>query len=338
MRLRRLALAAALLGSFGAACDKEQLAEAAVPDTGVTMAYDLTPGQTYKGHVEQRTVLESPMGNIDMRLEYDLDVIVTGTMSADGPLLAATFNNIEANAIMPGGIPPEAAGFDPKVAKTLNGVELRFNMNEGGEVENMPELPEGQPPAIQAFLGQMTGGLQSAFARMPDKPLKKGESWSRDREDDGNTVTMKGVFKDFGTDASGATVATLETESSGDIKREAQGQTIEGTVSGLSTIKFVTSDGYASALERKIRQTSNMGSITLEFDITWEKGEKKAVEASAPAEVQAVTDPCDADYVGGEECPDDAQAITDPCDADYVGPEPCEDDAAAAEAAPAGTP
>ncbi|MCR9166447.1 MAG: hypothetical protein ACE37F_35065 [Nannocystaceae bacterium] len=338
MRLRRLAFAAALLCPLGSACDKEQLAEAAVPDAGVTMVYDLTPGQTYQGHVEQRTVLESPMGNIDMRLEYDLNVIVTGTASADGPLLAATFDNIEANAIMPGGIPPEVAGFDPKVAKTLNGVELRFNMNEGGEVENMPELPEGQPPAIQVLLGQMTGGLQSAFARMPDKPLKKGESWSRDRNEDGNTVTMKGVFKDFGTDASGATIATLETESSGTIKREADGQSIEGNMSGLSTIAFVTSEGYAKTLERQVRQTSNMGSVSLEFDITWTKGEKKAVEASTAAEVQAVTDPCDADYVGGEVCPDDAQAITDPCDADYVGPEPCADEADASEAAPSGNP
>lgn len=338
MRLRRLALAAALLGSFGAACDKDQLTEATVPDAGVTMAYDLTPGQTYKGHLKQRTVLESPMGKIDMRLEYDLDVLVTDTMSADGPLLAATFNNIEANAIMPGEVPHEAPGFDPELAKTLDGVELRFNMNEGGEVENMPEPPEGQPPAIQAFLRQMTSGLQAAFARMPDKPLKKGESWSRDRTEDGSTITTKGVFKDFGTAANGSTVATLETKSSGEVKREAQGLSIEGTVSGLSTIKFVTSDGYASALERKIRQTSNMGDITLEFDITWEKGEKKAIEPSAPAEVQAVTDPCDADYVGGEECPDDAQAITDPCDADYVGPEPCEGDAAAADAAPTGNP
>lgn len=306
------------------------------------MLYDLTPGQTYQGHVSQSTVLETQMGNVDMRLEYDIDLLVTGTTSADGPLLAATFNNIEAKAILPQGVPAGAVGFDAEAAKSLNGVQLRFNMTEDGEIENMPELPEDQPPAIQLFLGQMTGGLQAAFARMPDKPLKKGESWTRERDEDGVTTTMKGVFKDFGTDASGATVATLETENSGDMKREREGQTLEGSVSGLSTIKFVTSEGYASALERQVRQTTNMANINLKFDITWTKGEKQAVETKGPAEVQAVTDPCDPDYVGGEACPADAadgqQAITDPCDPDYVGPDPCEDDAAAAEEAADGNP
>ena len=220
MRLRRVVLAAALLGSFATGCEKEQLAAAVVPDEGVTMVYDLTPGQTYAGHVSQSTVIETPMGNVQMRLEYDLDLLVTGTASADGPLLVATFKNIEAKAIMPEGIPAAAAGFDPEVAKSLDGVELRFNMNEGGEVENLPEIPEDQPPAIQAILGQMTGWLQAAFARMPDKPLKKGETWTREEDSqEGVTSSMKGLFKEFGTNASGATVATLETENSGTMKR-----------------------------------------------------------------------------------------------------------------------
>ena len=338
MRSRSLLLAVTLLGCFGTSCEKEQLAEAVVPDTGVTMAYDLTPGQTYQGHISQNTTIETPMGNVQMKLEYDVELLVTGNASADGPLLAATFKEIKANAVMPSGVPAEAMGFDPEAAKSLNGVELRFNMNEGGEIENIPELPEDAPMQIKVILGQMTGGLQAAFARMPDKPLKKGESWTRDRDEDGTTTSMKGLFKDFGSDASGATIATLETESEGKIKREAEGKTVEGTVSSLSTVKFVTSDGYASSLKRKIRQTSNMGSVNLEFDVTWTKGEKQAVEAKASGEVQAVNDPCDADYVGPDPCGDDgdAQAITDPCDADYVGPDPCEDDAAAPAAAPEG--
>lgn len=333
MRLRRLALAAALLGCVGTSCQKEQLPAAAVPDEGVTMLYDLTPGQTYDGHVKQSTVVATPMGNIDMRLEYDLAVIVTGNTSAQGPLVAATFNNIKANAIMPGGIPAAAAGFDPEVAKSLNGVEMRFNLSEGGEIENMPELPEDQPPTLLMMLGQLTGGVQASFMRLPEKPLKKGDTWTRERNEDGTTSKMNGKLKKFAANGAGESIAVLETDSTGDVKREVQGQKLEGTLNGLSTIEFVTSGGYASSLQRKIRQTMGDQEINMEFDVTWTKGEKKAVEM-AP-EVQAVTDPCDADYVGGEECPSDApeQAITDPCDGDYVGPEPCEDDAAAAPAA-----
>ncbi len=338
MHLRRLVLAAAMAGSlvsFGTACQKQQLTETVVPDAGVTMRYDLTPGQTYKGHVESQTVAETPAGNVDIRFEYDIDLLVTGTMSADGPLLIATFREITAKAIMPAGLPPAMAGVDPEVAKSLNGVELRFNMTEAGELSNMPELPKDQPPAVLATLGMLTGGLQAAFARMPDDPLKKGESWTRERDEDGTKSKMTGTFKDFGSDAKGETVATLETENSGTVTREAGGQDMEATVSGLSTVSFVTSAGFASALQRKIRQTSNMANVNLSFDVTWTKGDKVAVEASAPAEVQAVSDPCSDDYVGPEPCEaDEQQAITDPCDADYVGGEECEDDAAAAEAAP----
>ncbi len=328
MRLRRLALAAALLGCFGTSCEKKPSAAVVVPDEGVTMRYDLTPGQTYAAHIEQKTLIETPMGNVDIRLEYDVALLVTGTTSADGPLLAATFNNIKANAIMPGGIPAAAAGFDPAVATTLNGVELRFNMTEGGELENMPELPEGQPPAIVAIMSQLTGGLQASFARLPDAPLKEGETWSRDQEEDGTTSTMSGKLKKLRANGAGDTVATLETENSGKIKSEAEGKTIEGTVSGLSTIAFVSSAGYASSLDRKIRQATNLADVNLEFEVTWTKGEKQAVEVQG--EVQAVTDPCDADYVGGEACTEgggEQQAITDPCDADYVGGEACEEDA-----------
>lgn len=336
MRLRRLALAAALLGSFGTSCEKNTAAAVVVPDEGITMRYDLTPGQTYDGHIKQTTVIETGMGNVEMRLEYDVALLVTGSSSADGPLLSATFDNIKANAIMPGGLPAAAAGFDPEVATTLNGVELRFNMNEGGELENMPELPEGQPPAIVAIVGMMTVGLQSAFARLPDEALKEGGTWTRDRDKDGTTSTMSGKVKKVRANKSGDMVATLDTESTGKMIREQAGQKVEGTLSGLSTIDFVSSAGYASSLNRKLRQSSNQADVRLEFDITWEKGEKKAVEAQA--EVQAVTDPCDADYVGGEDCPADGgeqQAITDPCDADYVGGEECPADAAPAEAAPA---
>ncbi len=338
MHLRRIVLAAALAGSlssFGTACQKQQLTEAVVPDAGVTMRYDLTPGQTYQGHIESQAVAETPAGNVDIRFEYDVELLVTGTMSPDGPLVVATFRNIKANAIMPAGLPPAMAGVDPEVAKSLNGVELRFNLSEAGEIANMPELPEDQPPTVLATLGQLTAGLQAAFARMPDEPLKKGETWTRNRDEDGTSTEMTGTFKDFGSDASGATVATLETENKGSIKSEAQGQQVEGNVSGLSTITFVTSAGFASALERKIRQTSNLANVTLDFDITWTKGDKVAVDTTTPAEVQAVEDPCDPDYVGGEACEGaEQQAITDPCDPDYVGGEDCEEDASAAEAAP----
>ncbi|MGH1346529.1 MAG: hypothetical protein ACRBN8_33495 [Nannocystales bacterium] len=333
MRLRRLALAAALVGCFGTSCDKKPDTAVVVPDEGVTMRYDLTPGQTYAGHINQKTIIETQMGNVEMRLEYDVALLVTGATSPDGPLLAATFNNIKANAIMPGGIPPAAAGFDPKVAGTLNGVELRFNMTDGGELENMPELPEGQPPAIVAIMSQLTGGLQSAFTRLPDEPLKEGEEWSRERDEDGTTSTMSGKLKKLRANSDGDMVATLDTESSGKMKREVEGKMVEGSISGLSTISFVSSAGFASSLDRKLRRSTNMADIRLEFEVTWEKGEKTAVEVQG--EVQAVTDPCDADYVGGEECPADGgeqQAITDPCDADYVGGEECPADAAGAPA------
>ncbi|MEM6293117.1 MAG: hypothetical protein AAGA54_17710 [Myxococcota bacterium] len=331
MRLRRLALCALLMSPVGLSCKKQQLAAAVVPDEGITMRYDLTPGQSYQGHLKSRTAITTPMGDIVIRFEFDVDLLVTGNSSADGPLVIATFNAIETNVVTPSAIPAAMAGVNPEVAKALNGMEIRFNMNDEGAIENVPELPEGQPPEVVATVGQLTTALQASIIRLPEKPLKKGETWTRERDEDGMKSKSNGTFKDFGT-VDGQTVAKLLTETTGDMKREMQGREVTGTLNVLGEHSFVTSAGYPAEVSNKVRQSNNIATINVEIDATWAKGEVRAVETTAPAEVQAVTDPCDADYVGPDPCPADAaseeQAVTDPCDADYVGPDPCPADAA----------
>ena len=78
------------------------------------------------------------------------------------------------------------------------------------------------------------------------------------------------------------------------------------------------------------------GDLIGEAEVTWKKGEKVAVKSAPPVEEQSITDPCNPDYVGPEECKDgsEQQAITDPCDPDYVGPEECKEDAKDAKAPP----
>lgn len=335
MRLRSLFVAAMLCAAIPS-CNKEQLAETVVPDEGVTMRYDLTPGQTFDGKVKTRTTVTTPMGDIVIKIGYEVDLLVTGTTTADGPLLAATLQAITMDVVTPSTIPAAATGFDPKIADSLNGLEFRFNMNTQGKIENMPELPEGQPPQVVAAVGQLMTGLQGGLARLPDEPLKKGESWTKSEDDEDGKRSTQGTFKAFGTDPSGGTVAKLETESTGDVQRERNGETMTATISALSEIDFVTSAGFASRVSRKLRQSSNMADLAIEIEATWTKGAVEAVEVTGSNEVQAVTDPCDADYVGPDPCPADEaseqQAITDPCDADYVGPDPCPADEAASKA------
>ncbi len=335
-RVRALALAAAgLFGLVGASCNKAQLAEAVVPDEGVSLRYDLTPGQAYGGHVKSRTTIQTPMGNLETRMEFDVDLFVTGANSADGPLMSATISNITVKAITPGGIPAAQAGADPEVAKALDGLEFRFNMSEAGKIENMPEPPEDQPMPFVAMIGQLTEGLTFSLASLPDEPLKKGETWTRSRDEDSIKSTLNGTFKDFGTAADGLTLAKLETEGKGEGESERQGMKLAFSVYSTSEVSFATDAGYPTTVYRKVRQSiSNFGDVNSEYDSEWTKLDKRPVEATAPPEVQAVTDPCDADYVGPDPCPADGageeQAITDPCDADYVGPDPCPADEAPA--------
>lgn len=305
-----IALALAL-PSAGCGKTKSKLTEVAVPEAGVSMRYDLAPGQEYAGHVKQRTTLPTPVGDVLTTIEFDVALVVTGTEDASGKLVSAVVKGIKLDVRLPEGVPAEAVGgLTPQAAAALDGTELRFNLSEHGDVSNEPEPPEAAPPETQAVIGMITSGLMSSFVRVPEQPVKDGESWDAKSKESKATVksaTVTGTLEGLGRNATGEDIAQLVYVAN--IEAEQQGQPVK--VKQDVKASFSTTGGYPVTVERKIdNEIVGKATVLIEIEAEWKKGGKQAVESGSPppGEVQAITDPCDPDYVGAEECPTTPEA------------------------------
>lgn len=306
-----MALALALPLS-GCGKTKPKLTEVAVPEAGVSMRYDLTPGQEYAGHIKMRNSAQTPVGDVVTSIEFDVALVVSANEDAGGKLVRATVKGIELELRLPEGIPAAmAGGLTPEAAAALNGVELRFNLSERGEVSNEPEPPESAPPETKAILGMITSALTSGFVRVPEQSVKDGESWdakSKDMKASVKSATHTGTLEGLARNAAGEDIAQLVFAAQIEAEREGQAFKVKQDVKA----SFSTTGGYVVSVERTINnEIVGQGTLLSEIEAAWTKGGKQAVEAAAPSaggEVQAITDPCDPDYVGAEECPTAAPA------------------------------
>jgi len=298
-----LALALPLAGGCGKA--KPKLTEVEVPEAGITMRYDLSPGQEYAGHVKMRNTIATPVGDVITLVEFDVAMVVSANADAGGKLVRATVKGIELELRLPEGLPAAAAGgMTPEAAAALNGMELRFNLSERGEVSNEPEPPKEAPMETQAMIGMITSALTSGFVRLPEQAVKDGESWdatSNDPELQVKSSKNTGTLKGLGRNAAGEDIAQLGFAAT--LEAEREGKAIKASQEVEAA--FSTTGGYLVSLARKINNEVAGQTIYSEVEAAWTKGGKQAVEAPAPApagEVQTITDPCDPDYVGAEEC------------------------------------
>ncbi len=305
-----VALALALPMSAGCGKNKSKLTEVAVPEAGVSMRYDLAPGQAYAGHLKMRNSAQTPVGDVVTSIEFDVDMVVTGTADANGKLVRATVKGIELEMRLPEGIPAAmAGGITPEAAAKLNGMELRFNLSELGEVSNEPEPPADAPMEVKAIISMISGALTAGFVRVPEQPVKDGESWDAKSKETKATIksaTHTGTLQGLGRNAAGEDVAQLVFAAQLEAEREGQTFKVKQDVKA----SFSTTGGYPVTVERTINnEVVGQGTLLSEIEAAWKKGGKQAVEAApTPAqpptgEVQTITDPCDPDYVGAEECP-----------------------------------
>ena len=94
------ALLALPLGTAGCT-KKQQLTEVEVPDAGLTLRYDLTPGQTLDGHVRMRTAAQTPVGEIISIVECDAKVTVQSKGDETKREVEAVISNIEVSVRVP---------------------------------------------------------------------------------------------------------------------------------------------------------------------------------------------------------------------------------------------
>lgn len=305
-----VALALALPLSAGCGKTKSKLTEVEVPEAGVSLRYDLAPGQEYAGHLEMKNTAATPVGDVITSIEFDAALVVSANEDASGKLVRATITGIKLEMRLPEGIPAAAAGgITPEAAAALNGMELRFNLSELGEVSNEPEPPESAPMEVKAIIGMISGALTSGFVRVPEQPVKDGESWDAKSKETKVTVksaTHTGTLEGLGRNEAGEELAQLAFVANVEAEREGQTFKVKQDVKA----SFSTTGGYAPKVERKINnEIVGQGTMLSEIEAEWTKGGKQPVEAAVPTpagEVQTITDPCDPDYVGAEECPTDA--------------------------------
>ncbi len=326
---RTLALLVAIV-AIPTACDKRKLTEVQVPDEGVTLRYDLTPGQAYGGHVKMRNSVETPMGNVVQSIEFDVEMVVV--TSGDPPrLVKSTVRNVKTDLRLPEGVPAGGGFFGPEVAKAVEGMEVRFKLSETGEIDDMPEPPEDAPQELQAMVGAVSGAVAMMFVELPTEAVRADDTWDLARTEEGRTRKGKGTFKGLARDeALGEDVAKLTL--SADQSAERNGQKV--TTTQNTKVQFSTR-GYPTLVQRTMNgEIPGLGRLTTDVTAEWKKLDVRAdaVVAGGAAEEQAITDPCDPDYVGPQECAE--QAITDPCDPDYVGPQECAEEPTGAADAP----
>ncbi|MEZ4384334.1 MAG: hypothetical protein R3A79_23585 [Nannocystaceae bacterium] len=307
------------------------------PAEGLTLRYDLTPGQTYAGHVRRKETVRDTLSGSSMTrsISFDINLVVAGPDAEHGGnKVVARFSNVDLRWSLPPGTPFSIAEFTNSAKAALQGLEVDLSVDSNGKVIYVPPLPTN----IDFFLTQVLQGvldvLETAFLTVPERPLKIGESWSdkKKRGREGKlglymtgevNTTVEGFYS---TESGEEVVRLMITDNERAVTTTKEGSH-ESKKEGKTTSHFSTSGNYLVSTTGELTEFDPGNSTTfVNLDVSWEKGERLgSVAVKQPAEeTQTIADPCDDDYVGSEECvAGEVQSIADPCDDDYVGGEEC---------------
>jgi hypothetical protein len=329
-----VALFAASIAALPACGGNKGMKKVEVPAGGITLAYDLTPGASYEGHVRiGNTQQIEGVGNISQSLECDVRLMVLGDDPArGGAQMRATFANIDLAWGLPPSAPFSVDEFAKQAVAQLQGMQVTFNVLPTGEITFMPVPPQELPAELKELIYQVVRALEQGFLVVPKHKIGEGETWTenerRGREGklgrfvDGKVTTkMEGMFR--------------HEERPEDVVRLVIEQKKKETITTKDGARTSEIDGKSTALFSTLGYLAEVDGETREYDpkqgmnfrkvrVQW----KKTAEGKAAApggDVQAIGDPCHPDYVGPAECADasESQAITDPCHPDYVGAEEC---------------
>jgi hypothetical protein len=328
-------------------CDKHGLVETTFPSEGVELRYDHQPGASFEGHIARRETITMRGDSMNRTISFTVVLQVTG-VEADGTArVAATVHNIELNWNVPG-LPISMNEFNAKAKKMLEGVTIRFAVKPDGTVTDVPATPPDFGDAEAGVLDSVIEGLTAAFFVVPSKRMMAGESWDESdthgREGklgkytvESTRGTLVGMFERKLEDPAGTqTVAKLEIDTDKSETTTTKDGSSEIRTRGTTTVLFDPS-GYMAVIDSKQTRIQGATSSTVEFDAKWTRKSTGGGAAATTAPVdkpatQAITDPCDDNYVGPDDC-------LDPCNSNYMGDEACPDVAdPAAGAEPAADP
>jgi hypothetical protein len=303
-----------------------------VPAGGITLAYDLTPGASYQGHVRiGNTQQVEGVGNISQSLECDVRLMVLGEDPArGGAQMRATFANIDLAWALPPSAPFSVDEFAKQAVAQLQGMQVTFNVLPTGEITYMPVPPQELPAELKELIYQVVRALEQGFLVVPKHKIDEGETWTekerRGREGklgrfvDGKVTTkVEGMFRHEERPEDMVRLV-IDQKKKETITTQDGARTNE--IEGKSTALFST-QGYLAEVDGETREYDpKQGMNFRKVRVQWKKT-AKGKEATPGGDVQAIGDPCHPDYVGPAEC-SETQAIGDPCHPDYVGEAACE--------------
>jgi hypothetical protein len=349
---RRLLVVVTLCAAPLLACGDRNMQKIEAPASGVTLAYDLSPGQVYKGKVISKETVVGTSGNkIARGFSFDVSLVVRGPDEArGGTKVTARYTNVDIRWGLPGASPISITALVNKATAQLQGLEVDFNVDESGKILYMPELPDDLADDLRAVLQEALDTLETAFLSVPQRPLKIADTWKDDKTRGRKgklgryleavvTTKVDGFFRESATNTDLTRLTIDETEKE---VTTAKTGSHEVTKETTTTAYFAHGGRYLHKLVRD-RRVFDPGNATTfaGLDVTWTKAPAAAVGPVAPTtikQVQEISDPCHPDYVGGEECQPagapGAAAETAPGEAAPAAPAPAPAPAAPATATP----
>jgi len=317
-----LCAASATAASTGCSGNSGKLQKIESPASGVTLTYDLSPGQVYRGKVSSKQTVVGTSGNkIARGFSFEVALLIRGpaTDAFGGTLVVARYTGVDIRWGLPGGSPISISELVSKATRQLEGLEVTFNVDETGKVLHMPEVPQDLPEDLRFVIQEAIDTLETAFLPVPQRALKVGDNWKDDKKRgrkgklgryvEGETTTkVEGFFRDneSNIDLTKLTISESEKEvttaktGSHEVSKEIQ-----------TTAFFAHGDHYLRKLVRD-GKTFDPGNATIfaGLEVTWAK-DKSTAAAAGPTtvkQIQDISDPCHPDYVGGDECQPDGGA------------------------------
>jgi hypothetical protein len=342
-RVPRLILALALLTTGPLACaGGSKMTKIEVPAAGVKLDYDLAPGARFQGRVRVGETISANDGSrINRSLDAELELEVLKVESERGDVLvAARIRNLDLDWRLPPEAPISLEEFLAGPVSKIEGAEVRFNVSSAGEISNMPPPPQDVDDQTKAVFEQVLDAIESAFLEVPTKTLAAGETWTENEERGRKgklgryrkgtiTSSLDGMVRD---PASTEEFAQLQIR----VDREEVITTKDGSHAndwdGKTKALFSVSGRYLAQIRTETTKVDpTVGTTFSKVQVDWAKRPAAPGSGEKPPQTVTISDPCNDDYVGPEECktavPEgtEVQAISDPCNDDYVGPEECKD-------------
>jgi hypothetical protein len=309
---RRLLVVVALVAAPGLACGpKTAMQKLEAPAAGVTLGYDFTPGQVYRGNVRRsETVRGATGGSLSRGFSFDVTLLIKGPDSQrGGNLVTARYSNVNIRWGLPPGAPISVGELVAQATSQLQGMEVDFNVDDTGKVVHMPELPPDMSEDLRFVVQESLDTLETAFLPVPARPLKSGDTWKDERKRGRQgklgryveavvTTKVDGFYRaDRGDELTKLVISETETEvttaktGSHEVKKEKSTEAL-----------FAHASRYLFAFTSE-QTTFDPGNATTfaKLEVKWTKDTAPAA-AQPVKQTQDIDDPCHPDYVGGEEC------------------------------------